>query len=227
MKLTNIQANEQICHDQAQSAVNTYYDLLLEPELSPYLRALINATLALCATDRKIGDRRRFIEEAKRGLEVCKGLHRSNKAEENIRLLEDTIEGAVIEVDDAEQEAEGSGEEGVEEQTVQAVCHHCQLLPASELRQRGAEGFHCQRSIADIFKVVDDVQESKLTSKASTTTSESALGPFPVSSHKKPAGNYLPTPTVTTSSQCDQGEHGEKPNDGHRGDGIDNGSSSV
>jgi hypothetical protein len=79
---------------------------------------MVNAHLALCATDREIEDRHGFIEEAKRGLEVCKSLQSSTAPNDKIILLEETIDDAVTEVEAAkireegEEGEEGEGEEG-------------------------------------------------------------------------------------------------------------------
>jgi hypothetical protein len=143
---------------------------------------MVNASLALCATDREIAARRAFVEEAKRGLEVCKGLHRPGNPEDKIILLEDTIEDAAKEVDVAEFEEEESGEEDEdehedgEEGTAETVNSYISWI-----------GIWIT---ADVLKVVGEVQSSNVAAPEdnnTTTVDEAVVGPLPVSSHGKPA----------------------------------------
>ncbi|KAK5418096.1 hypothetical protein LTR06_001845 [Exophiala xenobiotica] len=88
------QAVENICHGNTSSAIETFYDLLLQPNLNPMLRASVNTCIAMHADIGRHPDKMHWITEARQILHELKDWATDSKSQEQLAFLEERINGA-------------------------------------------------------------------------------------------------------------------------------------
>lgn len=91
-------ANADVCHGNLERAVGTCCDLLLKPDLSAFLRILVNLTLAENGNIRIYPDKMRFIVAAKDILQDLKTWSPIAATPEQFAFLEEQIQTAEKEV---------------------------------------------------------------------------------------------------------------------------------
>ncbi|KIV76938.1 hypothetical protein PV11_08786 [Exophiala sideris] len=76
------------------AAVDTCYDLLLQPELSPFLRAPVNTTLATSVSIRRHPDKMIVINRAKTILAALRTWPKEDNSDNDLDFLQKTINDA-------------------------------------------------------------------------------------------------------------------------------------
>ncbi|KAK5281167.1 hypothetical protein LTR40_005286 [Exophiala xenobiotica] len=88
------QANENICHGNRSKAIEICYDLLLQPNLNPMLRASVNTCIAIHADIGRHPDKMKWIIEARQILHELKDWATDSKSQEQLAFVEERINGA-------------------------------------------------------------------------------------------------------------------------------------
>lgn len=107
-------ALEDICHDKTDAAVDTCYALLLQPELSPFIRALVNTTLATTPSIRRHPDKMIFVNRAKAILADLRTWPKVNNSDSDLDFLQKSFDDAEADVKEelARAQASQDSEEG-------------------------------------------------------------------------------------------------------------------
>ncbi|KAK5196242.1 hypothetical protein LTR47_004436 [Exophiala xenobiotica] len=89
-----LKANENICHGNRSKAIEICYDLLLQPNLNPMLRASVNTCIAIHADFGRHPDKMKWIIEARQILHELKDWATDSKSQEQLAFVEERINGA-------------------------------------------------------------------------------------------------------------------------------------
>lgn len=84
--LTFVQAVENICHGNTSSSIETFYDLLFQPDLNPMLRASVNSCIAMHADIGRHPDKMNWIIEARQILHELKDWATDSKSKEQLNF---------------------------------------------------------------------------------------------------------------------------------------------